>query len=196
MPLMAATLVLGVVNLLTQSLAAGGPWAVGILVSLASLGVGIAFIVVFLVWFHRVYTNLAARGVHGGPSAGWAIGCWFIPVANFFLPLRPMRFAWDANRPSGERGGNGIVIGWSVAWVAYNLLTLAAAIVAVATGFSAGFEAARTGAPVDEEALSQNPALVGLQVLGLLVTIAAGILVLALARRIESWQAAHAAGSR
>jgi hypothetical protein len=43
--------------------------------------------VVFIVWFHRAYGNLGALGVdrprHG---RGWAIGAWFIPIANVFIP--------------------------------------------------------------------------------------------------------------
>lgn len=42
---------------------------------------------VFIVWFHRVRTNagvfapdLQSRG------AGWAIGGWFIPIGNLWIP--------------------------------------------------------------------------------------------------------------
>jgi hypothetical protein len=46
-------------------------------------------------WMHRAYRNLpalGAQGLHWTP--GWAAGAWFIPFANFVIPLLVMRELW------------------------------------------------------------------------------------------------------
>lgn len=49
----------------------------------------IATIIFFLMWLHRVYKNLTALNVQGlQASPGWAVGYWFIPIANLFKPLQ------------------------------------------------------------------------------------------------------------
>ncbi|MCX4782537.1 DUF4328 domain-containing protein [Streptomyces sp. NBC_01264] len=66
----------------------------------------LATAIVFLVWFHRVRGNGQVFRPDGfSQSAGWAIGGWFVPIANLFLPYRTAREIWDAsaqNAPDGS----------------------------------------------------------------------------------------------
>ncbi|SCF60702.1 MULTISPECIES: DUF4328 domain-containing protein [unclassified Streptomyces] len=62
---------------------------------------GITFLVcgiVFIIWFHsvrRVAGVLGPDRFRTGP--GWAIGSWFIPLANFWLPYRIAVSMWGAS---------------------------------------------------------------------------------------------------
>jgi hypothetical protein len=42
---------------------------------------------VFVLWFWRAYSNLAALGRPRKRRAGWAIGGWFLPFANLVIPF-------------------------------------------------------------------------------------------------------------
>ena len=58
--------------------------------------------VVFLVWLHRARRNAVAVRHQFGP--GWAIGGWFVPLANVYIPLRVvLDTGWAAVR-AGRRG--------------------------------------------------------------------------------------------
>ncbi|WP_053675810.1 DUF4328 domain-containing protein [Streptomyces sp. WM4235] len=58
----------------------------------------LATIVVFIVWFHRVRCNGQVFRPDGfSQSAGWAIGGWFVPIANLFFPYRTARETWKAS---------------------------------------------------------------------------------------------------
>ncbi|MEV7585324.1 DUF4328 domain-containing protein [Streptomyces erythrochromogenes] len=134
-------------------------------------------IVVFIVWFHRVRSN-------GGifrPDAftlgrGWAIGAWFVPVANLFLPCRVALQTWRASTQRGPDGAERkasvtLLASWWVLWV------LAASGDRV---FGRLYEAAET---VDE--------LLTVGKLGIatdLVTAVAGVLALLFVRRLTAMQ--------
>ncbi|MFD6973818.1 DUF4328 domain-containing protein [Streptomyces sp. NPDC059979] len=62
--------------------------------------------IVFIVWFHRVRTNaeVFAPGTDK-LSLGWAIGAWFIPFANLWLPYRIAVTTWGSSTPLGADGG-------------------------------------------------------------------------------------------
>ncbi len=69
--------------------------------------VAAAIAIVFLVWFFRVYANLAALGarqLRHGP--GWAVGAWLVPVVNLARPLEMVSDAWRASNPKapGDQG--------------------------------------------------------------------------------------------
>lgn len=76
------------------------------LLALLSLPVFLATIVVFLVWRHRVQANLQGallvRGLEYTP--GWAVGWWFVPIANLFKPKQAMNEAWMATDPDVAPG--------------------------------------------------------------------------------------------
>lgn len=72
-----------------------------LLFSLLSAGLYLSTVVLFLMWFHRVYKNLTPLGATGLQySPGWTIGAWFIPIGNLFIPYRITKEIWVK---SGER---------------------------------------------------------------------------------------------
>ncbi|GAA3073733.1 hypothetical protein GCM10017562_46900 [Streptomyces roseofulvus] len=74
---------------------------------------GIATAVVFLIWFHRVRQN---AGVFAPDSQtrteGWAIGAWFIPLANLWIPRQIAVEVWRASRrdPSAADGARELTL--------------------------------------------------------------------------------------
>ncbi|HEY9411718.1 MAG TPA: DUF4328 domain-containing protein, partial [Jiangellaceae bacterium] len=89
----------------------------GVLQVLLMLVIG----VVFLVWQHRHARNAQLLGSQSALGPEWAVGGWFIPVANFVLPgmqiFTASRFSdLSAAAAPGRRGrGAPIVVGWAVA---------------------------------------------------------------------------------
>ncbi|TDC49920.1 DUF4328 domain-containing protein [Jiangella ureilytica] len=78
---------------------------------------------VFIVWQYRHARNARVLGsTSWGP--GWAIGGWFIPIANFVLPVRQL---WVASKFSDPRqNGAGIVIAWGITWAITTTVSRAA----------------------------------------------------------------------
>lgn len=69
---------------------------------LISFLVYLASAVVYLIWIYRCYSNLPAFGNPRGLlsySPGWAIGVWFIPLANLVWPYRLVRETWEKSTP-------------------------------------------------------------------------------------------------
>jgi hypothetical protein len=79
--------------------------------------------VVFVVWFHRVRTNGEVFSPNGfDKGRGWAIGGWFIPIGNLWIPFRIARDTWVASSQATQDGGlrpahSGLVSYWWRAWV-------------------------------------------------------------------------------
>jgi hypothetical protein len=72
--------------------------------------VGVAFGLLYLsilpaglawfLWQHRAHANLRALGAEGLKySPGWAVGWWFVPLANVVMPFVTMRELWKASDP-------------------------------------------------------------------------------------------------
>ncbi len=73
----------------------------------------------FIIWFHRAYKSLRPRGVETRFTPGWAIGCWFIPFANWVLPGMIGDEIWRAGRPADQPAR---ADGWNLArvwWAIY-----------------------------------------------------------------------------
>ena len=86
---------------------------------LADLAVYLPAGVVFIIWFWRLAKNSAILGHYLAPKAGWAIGSWFVPIGNYWLPaLNLIR----ADRVSGimvdrdTAGSRRLIIAWAVAF--------------------------------------------------------------------------------
>jgi hypothetical protein len=95
--------------------------------------------VVFLVWFHRSHRNLIALGASGLQfSAGWAVACWFIPIADLWMPYHAAREIWKGSDPlappltSAESRRHvrpsALLPAWWAAWLVSLALANAAAI--------------------------------------------------------------------
>jgi Domain of unknown function (DUF4328) len=70
------------------------------LVALAQGALYVAVIVLFIVWFHRAYSNLPALGAtHLRWGTGWAIGAWFVPILNLWRPKQIANDIWRASDP-------------------------------------------------------------------------------------------------
>jgi hypothetical protein len=85
-----------------------------------SLLVGLATVVLWLIWQFRVAKNAEVLGKREGLGPGWAIGGWFIPLANIVLgPMQLLQSAqWsDPDAPGREGRTPPLVIVWWVLFV-------------------------------------------------------------------------------
>jgi len=85
----------------------------------------VATIVVWCVWQHR--SHLAARDLVAGMklSPAWAVGCWFVPIVNYFKPFQAMRELWRASlgAPAWRTQPTWSGLGWWWAtWLGFNVL--------------------------------------------------------------------------
>ena len=101
--------------------------------SLPNLVIG----VIFIIWFHRAVTIAVRRGRPARRTTGWAVGGWFIPIGNFFLPYQSAR---DIFRSTDERGR--VVGRWWAAYLIAILINLPLGLIAglndeLATGVAA-----------------------------------------------------------
>jgi uncharacterized protein DUF4328 len=118
----------------------------------------IATAVVFIIWFHQVRANadvfapdLQRRG------RGWAIGGWFVPIGNFYLPRAIAADIWAASRQdpygTGKQEPHTIINVWWIAWLVANLVNgIAGAqydMAQTADEFRAGTDAFIVGGLVD-----------------------------------------------
>ncbi|MGD3112461.1 DUF4328 domain-containing protein [Streptomyces sp. YGL11-2] len=98
--------------------------------ALQILGV-IATGIVFLIWFYQVRVNAEALAPGTCTTGkGWAIGSWFIPIGNYWLPFRVARQTWDASfqdAPEGSRHPRTVLFAWWITWVASDALGVAGA---------------------------------------------------------------------
>lgn len=64
----------------------------------------IGAIVVFLMWVHAASKNLRVL-YPDAPfeySPGWAVGWWFVPIANLWKPYNAMQEIWSYSRPRSD----------------------------------------------------------------------------------------------
>lgn len=90
--------------------------------------------IVFIVWFHRLRKNAEVwAGDQQERSAGWAIGGWFIPIGNLWIPRNIAADIWRASRMApyaADRPGELALLNcWWAAWVVSALADRAAALV-------------------------------------------------------------------
>lgn len=65
----------------------------------------LATAVVFIVWFHRARVNAEVFAPNAfSKGRGWAIGAWFVPIGNLFLPARIAREIWNASAQAAPDG--------------------------------------------------------------------------------------------
>jgi uncharacterized protein DUF4328 len=90
----------------------------------------VATVVVFLMWVHRSSRNLASFGWRSqGHSPSWAVGSYFVPIANLFMPYQAMKEIWLKSRParsqpfSFSNSPPGILPAWWAFWLTSNFAT-------------------------------------------------------------------------
>ena len=55
----------------------------------------------FILWLFRASRNLRALGNQSVEySPGWAIGAWFIPIGNLFIPYQVTAEIWNRSHPA------------------------------------------------------------------------------------------------
>ncbi|MET9541135.1 DUF4328 domain-containing protein [Streptomyces sp. NPDC006553] len=79
--------------------------------------------IVFIVWFHRLRKNAQVwAGDLQSRKPGWAIGGWFIPIGNLWIPRGIAVDVWRASRrhPYAADGARELVLlnAWWVFWAA------------------------------------------------------------------------------
>ncbi len=75
--------------------------------------------ITFLVWIHGVFVAIRASGRTTSWSPGWAVGGWFIPLANAVLPWLTVRDALKSlGKPTALAGV------WWIAWLLVIPLTM------------------------------------------------------------------------
>ncbi|MBA2226039.1 DUF4328 domain-containing protein [Thermogemmata fonticola] len=84
--------------------------------------------IVFLSWAYRVHANAHALGAEGMQyTPGWAVGWYFVPIANLFRPFQVMRETFRASHPDyGPRNWRqapvpSLVAFWWALWIVGNV---------------------------------------------------------------------------
>jgi hypothetical protein len=101
--------------------------------SLSSATVGLLYVpgavmlaaeILWLFWQHRATENLWARGYQGlRVRPGWAVGWWFVPIANLFMPCVAMLELDRRSTPDGmPRRASPLVGVWWGSWIVYSFL--------------------------------------------------------------------------
>ncbi|MGO4421993.1 DUF4328 domain-containing protein, partial [Streptomyces sp. MCAF7] len=133
----------------------------------------ITLVVLFPVWFRRVYLNATflapGRQRYGG---GLAAGSWFIPVAQLWLPKQIANDIWTSSTPPGTRPASRAVLHW---WWA---LCMAMFLIVVTQSML------EVVAASDEE----EQAAVGLGIFNDLISIPASVLAMIVVTRITKMQ--------
>ena len=88
---------------------------VAVLACLAYLGAAVCF----CFWIHRITASLRALGAPIQYSPAWAVGWWFIPIANLWMPFMVMRNLLRCSMPSGPNPN------WLILWWIFTLATSA-----------------------------------------------------------------------
>jgi hypothetical protein len=138
-----------------------------------------ALAVSFIVWCWRAAKNQQALGrVPEKLGSGWAIGGWFIPLANFVIPVLVVQDLWrgsDARIARGDPRWRIADRSWLVGWW-WGLF-----VVALVLG---------TGRPADQRPLDVGPARDTnlLALLGMLAAAAAALLAILVVRSLDARQ--------
>lgn len=90
---------------------------------LISGGVLIASAVMFCLWTFRVAKNAAAMGGRLSITPGWAVGYYFIPIVNWWMPYSAMAQTWDASDPDPRSDpyqprSHALLLAWWLSWLA------------------------------------------------------------------------------
>ncbi len=115
----------GLINLENADLSnAEGLYASVLLLSLVVL---VATYVIFGMWIYRAAANIVSAAVPGFDyTPGWAVGWYFVPIANLFKPFGAMRQIWNASHgnESGDLDrGNPLLAFWWGLWIITAIVT-------------------------------------------------------------------------
>jgi hypothetical protein len=116
---------------MTKSVTAVAVMMLHALLTVLGAGIFVATAVVFLMWLHRSSKNLPAFGQWNSPShsAAWAVGSFFVPIVNLFVPYQAIKEVWQKSRPSESQSFSfstsppGFFPPWWGFWLASNIAT-------------------------------------------------------------------------
>jgi hypothetical protein len=74
----------------------------GALVALIYFAIFIASVIIIARWIHRAHANIVNTGQRLETTPGWAVGWFFVPLANLFKPFQAMRELWNASHLAGD----------------------------------------------------------------------------------------------
>ena len=84
--------------------------------------------IAILVWLYRANRNAHLIGtLEMEVSPGWAVGWFFVPFANLFMPYRAVSEVWAASGsavPGAARPPLALLIGWWLCWLGTNITGL------------------------------------------------------------------------
>ncbi|HYI49680.1 MAG TPA: DUF4328 domain-containing protein [Allosphingosinicella sp.] len=87
----------------------------------AEFGLFVGTAIAFLVWLYRAKANARALGAGDMMvSPGWAVGWYFVPLANLVMPFTTMRELWQASaRPRDWQlaPGSPVIPVWWACWL-------------------------------------------------------------------------------
>jgi hypothetical protein len=87
-----------------------------LIISRVALGMLLATLLVFGTWIVRAHRNLPALGAENlDIRPGWALGYFFVPIANLWKPYTAMRTLWQASHHA-PRWDLEDAPWWLVAW--------------------------------------------------------------------------------
>jgi len=141
----------------------------------------LAIVPCFIVWCWRAAKNQQALGrAPERLGSGWAVGGWFVPVANFVIPVLVVQDLWRGSDVRIARGDPRWRIAdrsWLVGWW-WGLF-----VVALVVG---------TGRPADQRGFDPGPVRDAnlLALLGMLAAATAAVLALLVVRRMDARQEA------
>lgn len=101
-----------------------------LLVSVAYMAFAVVFvatIVLVAMWIYRAHANVQAAGAEPlANSPGWAVGWFFVPIANLFKPFQAMRELWNVshNQSDGysQESAPALKLWWGF-WIVSNIVT-------------------------------------------------------------------------
>jgi hypothetical protein len=69
--------------------------------------------IVFLIWEYRANSNLRPLGVPRPEySSRWAVGSWFVPILNLFVPFKIISYIWRKSDPD-DLNADGVFGEWN-----------------------------------------------------------------------------------
>jgi len=95
-------------------------------IALAYVLVYLTTVVLFAIWTHRMSANIHALGaVNLRFRPGWAVGWYFVPIANLWKPFQAMSEIWRASKdPMGweAEAVGGLARWWWFWWLVSNIV--------------------------------------------------------------------------
>ena len=85
-------------------------------ISLIALTVlDLIFLVTLLIWIHRLSSRLRAQSeIKMRYTPGWAVGWFFVPVANLFMPFQAVKEIWTVVHRGTSRGSWILGLWWGL----------------------------------------------------------------------------------